>query len=130
MADTVDGGFPDAEPSRDLGLGKTLEKPASDKRFLGAVEFAGASRRKEVLQSVEAILLVASFPAALGSNGVAKGTSQFLLGGEFALPKHNGDVAEVWQVVESEPINGVVATEDNAIPGTIDKPQTWVEESA
>jgi hypothetical protein len=122
--------LPDAEPSRDLGLGEPLEKPASDKLFLGLVEFAATSRGGVVLQSVEAVLLVASFPATLGSHRVAKGTSQVLLGSELTLPEHDGDVAEVGLIVQGDTIDGFMATADDAVAVAFDKPQTWVEEGA
>lgn len=63
FAGAVHGGFADTEPSGDLGLGEALPKPAADKLFLGPVQLAAAARGGSVLQAVEAILLVASFPA-------------------------------------------------------------------
>jgi hypothetical protein len=79
LASAVDGGFADAEASSDFGLGDPLEEPTSDKLFLGLVELAGTPRRGLVRQAVEAMLFVASFPAALGSDRVAEGTSDFRL---------------------------------------------------
>jgi hypothetical protein len=130
LAGAVNGGFADAEASRDPGFGVPLEKPPSDKLFLGFVEFGWAPGRGLVQQAVEAMLLVVSFPAALGSNRVAEGTSQVHLGCQFALPKHDTDIAEVWQVVESDPIDRLVAAEDDAITVASDKPQAWGDESA
>ena len=81
-------------------------------------------------QPVEAVLLVVSLPAALRSDRVAEGTSQFLLGSQFALPEHDTDEAEVWQVVEGNPIDRLVAAEDDAVAVALDEPQTWGDESA
>ncbi len=126
----MDGGFTDAEASSDLDLGEPLEEPPADKLFLGFVELAWTARPGLVRQAAEAILLEVSFPASLGSNGVAEGTSQILLGSQFTLPKHDTDIAEVWQVVEGDSIDRVVSAEDNAVAVVINKPQAWGDKSA
>jgi hypothetical protein len=130
LADAVDGGRTDAEASSDLGLGEALKEPPADKLFLGFVEFGWTPRRRLVQEAIEAIPLVASFPAALGSDRVPKGESQFLLAGQFTLAEHDTDIAQVWQVVEGEPIDRFVAAEDDAVAVAFDKPQAGGNDNA
>ena len=130
LAGSRNGGFTDAEASSDLGFGKPLEEPASDEVFLSFVEYARSPRRRLVHQAIEAELLVAPLPAALGGDGVAKGTSQFLLSSQLALPEHDTDKAKVWQVVEGNPIDRLVAAENDTVAVVIDKPQTGGDKNA
>jgi len=121
----VDSGFADTQSPSNLSLGDPLEKPASDKQFLGPLDLARTSSGEVIIQCGEAVLLVSAFPAAKGSNGIAEGMSQFLLRSHLTLPEHDTDKAEVWSVVEGDPVDRLVAAEDNAVAIVIDEPQTW-----
>jgi len=130
LAGAVDGGFADAEPSSDHSVGESLEEPTPDKRFLSFVELAWPARGSLLDQAIKAMLLVVSFPAALSSDGVAEGSSQLPLGGQLALPEHDTDKTHVWPVVQSDPIDWVMATEDDAVAVAIIEPQAWSDERA
>jgi hypothetical protein len=130
LAGALDGGFTDSQTAGDLSQGEALEEPASDKQLLASVEPARAAGRGTVNEAIEAVLLVVSFPAALRGDGVTEGPGQLLLGGQFALPEHDTDEAEVGDVVEGDAINRLVPAEDNAVAVVVGEPQAWGNERA
>ena len=129
FAGTVDGGQTDAQTACDFLEGEALMKPATHKLFLGFVERAGPARRRMWVKAVDAVALIASLPASLGGDGMSEGVSQFFLGGEFALAKHDSDVTQMREVVQGEPMDGLMATKNNAVAIAINKPQGGVDES-
>ena len=60
---------------------------------------------------------------------MSEGVGQFFLGGEFALAKHDSDVTQMREVVLGEPMDGLMATKNNAVAIAINKPQGGVDKS-
>ena len=81
-------------------------------------------------KAVKAVLLVASFPAALGSNRVTKGACQVGLSGQLALAEHDTDKAKMCRVIQGDAVDGLMAAEDDTVASGIDKPQAWADKGA